>query len=56
VPEPVSETTTVQLVDWLTATVPREQPVTCVEVERLLTVRATPVPSPLLACTESFGE
>jgi hypothetical protein len=55
VPESVSDTTTVQVVDWWIATGLGEQRVTCVEVERATT---SPKPAPLLlpAWTESFGE
>jgi hypothetical protein len=55
VPEPVSDTTTVQVVDWLIATVAGEQPVTEVDVPRLVTVNPEPVASLLPACTESVG-
>jgi hypothetical protein len=55
VAESVSETSTVQVVDWLIATAAGAQPVTDVEVERVATVTPTPVVSLLGACTESLG-
>jgi len=55
VPESVSETSTVHVVDWLIATDAGEQPVTDVEVERVVTVTPTPVVSLLAACTKSLG-
>jgi hypothetical protein len=55
VPEPVSDTTTVQVMDWLIATVAGEQPVTEVEVDRAATPTLVPVASLLPPCTESVG-
>ena len=43
------------LLPWLSATVEGEQPVTCVDVERVVTVKAEPVVSLLLLCTESLA-
>ena len=45
VPKPVSETRTVQVVLPFTGIDDGEQPVTCVEVERAVTVNAKPVAS-----------
>jgi hypothetical protein len=54
VPESVSDTVAVHVEPWLIATDDGEQ-LTAVEVERLLTLRAKPVLSELLAWTLSEG-
>jgi hypothetical protein len=55
VPESISDTTAVHVVEWLICTGFGTQ-LTCVVVERVVTVTLEPVPSLLPACTGSLGE